>query len=107
VAFVTRTVTVAATATMVDIREGSAVDSATERGNRAPQDSTGMSLEVTVPAGGQTVYIGGSDVTAGGATQGRAVAAGSSFAVDLEPRERAYLVVAAGTQAVTVLATGV
>lgn len=106
-ALATRTVTVAATPTLVDLREGTAADVATERGGRPPQDFNGMGMEITNPAGGATVYAGGSDVTTTGTTAGRAIPGGSSFAFDLDPRESVYLIVATGTQAVTVFATGV
>jgi hypothetical protein len=106
-ALASRTVTAAATATLVDLREGTAAGVAAERGGRPPADFNGMGMELTVPAGGQTVYVGGPDVTATGATTGRAVPAGTSFAFDLDPREQVYVIVAAGTQAVSVFATGV
>jgi hypothetical protein len=67
----------------------------------------GWGMEVTNPAGGATVYAGGSDVTTGGTNVGRAIPGGTSFAFDLSPGERVYLIVGTGTQAVTVFATGV
>jgi hypothetical protein len=88
-----RTVTVAATPTLVEVRAD-------------PASTQGWGMEVTNP-GAATVYAGGSDVAATGANIGRAIAGGSSFAFDLSPGERVYLIVASGTQAVTVFATGV
>lgn len=64
----------------------------------------GCALAIKVPTGGATVYLGGSDVDT---TNGYPIAGGETMAVDLEPREAAYLVVAAGSQAVNVLAAGV
>jgi hypothetical protein len=89
-----RTVTVAATPTLVELRTD-------------PASRLGWGLEVTVPAGGATVYAGGLDVTTTGATAGRAIPGGSQLAFDLSPGERVYLITATGTQAVTVFATGV
>jgi redox-sensitive bicupin YhaK (pirin superfamily) len=89
-----RTVTVGTTPTLVEVRAD-------------PASTQGWGMEVTVPSGGVTVYAGGSDVTTTGTNVGRAIAAGSSFAFDLSPGERVYLIVATGTQAVTIFATGV
>jgi hypothetical protein len=89
-----RTVTVGTTPTAVDVRAD-------------PASTQGWGMEVTVPSGGVTVYAGGSDVTTTGANVGRAIAGGTSFAFDLSPGERVYLITGTGTQAVTVFATGV
>jgi hypothetical protein len=89
-----RTVTVAATPTLVEVRAD-------------PASTQGWGMEVTNP-GAATVYAGGGpDVTTTGTNIGRAIAGGSSFAFDLSPGERVYLITATGTQAVTVFATGV
>jgi hypothetical protein len=89
-----RTVTVAATPTLVELRAD-------------PASRLGWGMEVTVPTGGATVYAGGPDVATTGTNVGRAIPGGTAFAFDLSPGERVYLVVATGTQAVTVFATGV
>jgi hypothetical protein len=89
-----RTVTVGATPTQLELRGD-------------PASRLGWGLEITVPAGGVTVYAGGPDVTAAGSRAGRAIPAGSQLAFDLDPGERVYLITAAGTQPVTVFATGV
>jgi hypothetical protein len=88
-----RTVTVGTTPTLVEVRAD-------------PASTQGWGMEVTNP-GAATVYAGGPDVTTTGANVGRAIAGGSSFAFDLSPGERVYLIVATGTQAVTIFATGV
>jgi hypothetical protein len=88
-----RTVTAAATPTLVEVRAD-------------PASTQGWGMEVTNP-GPATVYAGGSDVAATGNNVGRAIPGGSAFAFDLSPGERVYLIVATGTQAVTVFATGV
>lgn len=68
-------------------------------------DSTSpLSLIVSVPSGGVTVYVGASDVTT---TDGFPVAAGESLSVDLQSGEVLYGIVATGTQAANVLRTGV
>lgn len=71
--------------------------------------ANGMSLAVKVPSGGATVYVGGSDVTADttAGTGGFPVAAGEGYAFDLDPGDVLYGRVAAATQAVNVLRTGV
>jgi hypothetical protein len=89
-----RTVTVGATPTLVELRAD-------------PASRLGWGLEVTNPAGGATVYAGGPDVATTGTTVGRAIPGGAAFAFDLSPGERVYLIVATGTQVVTVFATGV
>lgn len=99
------TVTAAATPTLVNLVEGVAPGVATERPGGAADN--GIAMEISVPTGGATVYVGGSDVAASGAKQGRAVTAGSSFAFSLDARELVYVIVATGTQAVNVFATGV
>jgi hypothetical protein len=88
-----RTVTVGATPTLVELRAD-------------PASRLGWGLEVTNP-GPATVYVGGPDVTTTGTNTGRAVPAGTQLAFDLDPGERVYLRVATGTQAVTIFATGV
>lgn len=84
-------VTVATTATQL---------SAASETDRA----SGHSVLVKVPSGGATVYIGGSGVTT---AAGYPVAAGEAFSFDLSPGDDLYGVVAADTQAVNVLRTGV
>lgn len=64
----------------------------------------GASLLVKVPAGGATIYVGGSDVTS---SNGYAVAAGEALACDVDPAERLYAVTASGTQTAYVLARGI
>ena len=64
----------------------------------------GHSLLVKVPAGGQTVFLGGSDVTS---AAGYPLAAGESCAFDLGSGDVLYGIVAATTQALSVLRTGV
>jgi len=93
------TVTVAATATLL---------------NAAQHDfQAGESFAVKVPVGGATVFIGGSTVTASGATQGWPLAAGESLFLDIDTPvasgigEPIYAIVAAGTQVVNTLARGV
>ena len=58
---------------------------------------------IQVPEGGQTVYVGGPDVTS---SNGWAVAAGTEFFIDVAG-EDVYGIVAATTQAVRVLRRGV
>lgn len=66
----------------------------------------GQSVFVTVPAAGQTVFLGGPGVTA---ANGYPVATGTSFPWQLElgNGEALYGIVAATTQAVSVLRSGV
>lgn len=66
--------------------------------------TSGQSVLVKVPAGGQTVFLGGAGVTA---TSGFPVAAGESAAFDLGPGDVLFGIVAATTQAVNVLRSGV
>lgn len=70
---------------------------------------TGGIVIVKVPAGGQTVYIGGSDVTADttAATGGFPCIAGDSLSVPYSAGESVYARVAATTQNVNVLRQGV
>jgi hypothetical protein len=89
-----RTVTVGTTPTLVEVRAD-------------PASTQGWGMEVTNPSGGATVYAGGSDVATTGGNVGRAIPGGSAFAFDLSPGEKVYLITAAGTQAITVFATGV
>jgi hypothetical protein len=73
-----------------------------------PNSTVGFGVKFTVPAGGQTVYVGGPDVgLPGSATEGDAVLPGSSSAFDLDPREQVFYVVASGTQRFIAFATGV
>lgn len=67
----------------------------------APETSSdpGQSFSVYVPTGGETVWIGGDDVTA---ANGTPVAAGQHYALDLGSTGL-YGVVASGTQEVRVL----
>lgn len=64
----------------------------------------GYSVTFLVPAGGQTVYVGGSGVTA---AQGFPITAGTAMAFEMDTPEVAYAVVATGTQAVNCLWRGV
>lgn len=97
----TAAVTVGVTATMLHIPVSDAV--------------AGSSIGVRVPVGGQTVFIGGPDVTASGAAQGWALAAGDPpLYLDLDTGGKlrpsddvVYGVVATGTQVVNVLSTGI
>jgi hypothetical protein len=67
--------------------------------------SDAVSVAVSVPSGGATVYVGGSDVTTG---NGYPVAAGQSVVLNaIAPGERVYGIVAASTQNVNVLRQGV
>jgi len=82
--------------------------------NAAQHDfQAGESFAVKVPVGGATVFIGGSTVTASGATQGWPLAAGESLFLDIDTPvasgigEPIYAIVAAGTQVVNTLARGV
>lgn len=70
---------------------------------------TGGVVVVKVPAGGATVYIGGSDVTADttAGTGGFPLAAGDTLSVPYSPGEAVYARVAASTQNVHVLRQGV
>lgn len=96
-----RVVTVATTPTLLSMPQADAMP--------------GASLAVKVPTGGQTVFIGGVDVTAAGAGQGWPLAAGESLYLDLNDAqvgvlaatETVYGIVAATTQAVNVLSSGV
>lgn len=83
-------VTVATTATALNVAEGSASDR--------------VSVLVAVPTGGATVFVGGSGVTT---ANGYPITAGTSIALDLNSGEVAYGIVAASTQAVAVLRSGV
>lgn len=59
---------------------------------------------VSVPASGQTVYLGGPDVTAAGATQGLPVATGTvAPPIELAFGDILYGIVAATTQPTNVL----
>lgn len=76
--------------------------------NEAP-GSTGGIVEIKVPVGGQTVYVGGSDVTADttAGTGGFPVLAGESWSCPYSPGEGIYGRVAATTQNVNVFRQGV
>lgn len=63
-----------------------------------------QSVLVLVPAGGATVYLGGEGVTT---AAGFPLAAGESFTADLGSGDVLYGIVAASTQAVSVLRSGV
>lgn len=65
-----------------------------------PADDDDVTVQVTVPSGGQTVEIGDSGVTFG---TGTPVSAGAAVAIDLERGEKVYGIVSAGTQVVRVL----
>lgn len=77
---------------------------ATQLSSTTDDSAFGHGLLVKVPAGGQTVFLGGSGVTA---AAGYPLAAGESFTADLTPGDALFAVVAATTQAVNVLRTGV
>lgn len=66
--------------------------------------ANGQAILVKVPAGGQVVYIGGANVTT---TTGYPLAAGETLSLDIEGDDVVYGIVAATTQAVNVLRTGV
>lgn len=85
-------VTVAVTATLLSGADGDAIQ--------------GQSVMVTVPAAGQTVFLGGSGVTT---ATGYPVATGTSlpWPVALSVGEALYGIVAGTTQVVNVLRTGV
>lgn len=69
----------------------------------AAADRDGMKVKVQVPTGGQTVFLGGSDVTT---VNGYAVATGTeAHELTLGRGEILYGIVAATTQAVRVLKT--
>jgi hypothetical protein len=77
----------------------------------------GATIEVRVPVGGVSVWVGGADVgIAGSATEGDLVEAGARWSTDLDPTsqyfasdvsEELYGIVAAGTQRVTTFQRGV
>ena len=71
--------------------------------------AAGGTVIVKVPAGGQTVYLGGAAVTADttAGTGGFQIAAGESLSVHYGPGEILYGIVAATTQSVHVLRQGV
>jgi hypothetical protein len=84
-------VTVATTATALNVAETGASDK--------------VSVFVRIPSGSVTVYIGGSDVTT---SNGVPFVASESVSIpDLANGEVVYACVAAATQAVSVLRTGV
>jgi hypothetical protein len=62
------------------------------------------SIALSNPALGATVYLGGSDVTA---ANGFPLAAGEKIALDLEKGDVVYAIVAASTQAISVLKANV
>jgi hypothetical protein len=68
----------------------------------------GNTIIVKVPAGGITVYIGGSDVTADttAGTGGFPLAAGDSLAIQVAEGESVYARVASSTQSVNILRQG-
>lgn len=71
--------------------------------------SIGNTIIIKVPAGGQIVYVGGSDVTADttAGTGGFPIASGDSLTITAGPGETLYGRVAATTQNVNVLRVGV
>lgn len=71
--------------------------------------SVGGIVEIKVPAGGQTVYVGGAAVTADttAGTGGRPVVAGEAWSCPYSPGEGIYGIVAATTQSVNVFRQGV
>lgn len=61
---------------------------------------------ISVPTGGQTVFLGGSDVTASGAKQGLpALSGGVTVVIELAYDDVLYGIVAATTQNANVLVT--
>lgn len=64
----------------------------------------GQTVNVQVPTGGATVYLGGEGVTT--TSYGFLLAAGISFSVEMQVDEKLYGVVATGTQTVNVLRQG-
>lgn len=73
-------------------------------GSDSGGSTSGQTVLVKVPAGGATVYVGGSGVTT---ADGFPIAAGESQKFDLAGGEQIYGIVAATTQAVNVIRTGV
>lgn len=71
----------------------------------AERDRDGFTVNVQNPAGGATVFLGGSDVTT--SDYGYSLAAGGEVAVELLKGEALYGVVASGTTTVNVLRIGV
>lgn len=68
-------------------------------------DRSGSSIAVKVPSGAAAaVFVGKSDVTT---ATGFSVAVGESVALDLQPGEALYGIVASGTVTVHVLRSGV
>jgi len=65
----------------------------------------GQSISIQNPAGGATVYIGGSSVTS--SSYGFALTENSAMSIDLQNGETLYGIVASGTQQVNVLIQGV
>lgn len=81
----------------------SVTTSATLLSSAETDDRAGSSLALT-NGGDAAVFLGASGVTTG---TGFGLAAGASMALDLQPGESLYGIVASGTQAVSVLRTGV
>jgi len=65
----------------------------------------GQTVLVQNPAGGASVYLGGTGVTT--ASYGYLLVGGSAFAIDLQDAEALYGVVASSTQSVSVIRQGV
>ena len=67
----------------------------------------GHSIQVTIPSGGVTVYVGGPDVgIAGSDTEGKTLLAGWEHTVKCDPAEALYGIVATATQRVTTFQRG-
>lgn len=81
----------------------SVTTSATLLSSAETDDRTGSALALT-NGGAVTVFLGASGVTTG---SGFGLAAGTSMALDLQPGESLYGIVASGTATVSVLRTGV
>lgn len=77
---------------------------ATQLSSTTDDYASGHAVLVKVPTGGATVYVGGAGVTTGA---GFPVAAAEAVAFDLTPGDVLYGIVAADTQAVNVIRTGV
>jgi len=64
-----------------------------------------FTIMVQVPTGGATIYLGGSGVTT--TNYGYALVAGGDYALDMNPSETLYAVVATGTQSAYIIKQGV
>lgn len=62
-----------------------------------------VNLLIKNPAGGSTIYVGSSTVTASGAAQGIPIAAGEAISLEVRQGVTVYAIVAAATQDVNIL----